>query len=263
MTETTYARTPSIESVLGGLVVVIGAQRCGSTLLHRMLDAHPEISMVKPVRPEPKIFLDPDLTTAGLRRRIADRLASLDPAAELFGEKSTSYIESPAAADTIHRLVPDARIVAIVRNPIERAVSNYRFSYAHGLESDPMEIALERELDGWIPERVDDVSVSPFAYLGRGRYSDHLVHYEELFGFDRLSVVMLEELVDHPESIATLYQQLGVTDSFRPTTPGIVNAVEGEMPQLSSRMRGRLADYFSSGNVELARRHGLDIARWN
>ncbi|MDH4278860.1 MAG: sulfotransferase [Acidimicrobiia bacterium] len=263
MTAATYAGTPTVESVIDRFVVVIGAQRCGSTLLHRMLDAHPEISMVKPARPEPKIFLDAELTAADLRRRISERLTSLDPAADLFGEKSTSYIESPLAADNIRRLVPDARIVAIVRNPIDRAVSNHRFSVANGLESDPLEVALERELEGWIPERLDDVSVSPFAYLGRGCYVDHLARYEELFGHDRLSVLMLEELIDRPESIATLYRRLGAAESFRPPGMGTVNAAVGKMPQLSSRMRSRLADYFRSGNAELAERYSLDILRWN
>ncbi len=263
MTTTTSAQAPTVESVIDNFVVIIGAQRCGSTLLHRMLDAHPEISMVKPARPEPKVFLDAGLTAAGLDAWIADRRSGFDPSAELFGEKSTSYIESPVAAENIRLLVPRARLIAIVRNPIERAVSNYRFSVANGLESDPLEVALQRELSGVVPDDVAHVSVSPFAYLQRGLYAEHLTTYEDRFGPDRLRVVMLEELVGRPDSLAGLYRWLGVSDSFRPQAFEAVNATDGDPPPLSSSLRSRLADYYRAPNTELADRHGLDTTRWN
>lgn len=263
MTATTHAEVPPVESVLDRFVVIIGAQRCGSTLLHRMLDAHPEISMVKPARPEPKVFLDANLTPAGIRSWVAHRRTSLDPRARLFGEKSTSYIESTVAAENIRTLVPKARIIAIVRNPIDRAVSNYRFSRANGLESETMEAALERELDGSVPELVDDVSVSPFAYLQRGRYAEHLARFEERFAPGRITVVMLEDLIGRPDAVADLYRRLDVRDSFRPDGIGSVNPSEGEPPQLSQGLRSRLADYFRTGNAELGDRHGLDTSRWN
>ena len=262
MTVATEIGSPTVERILGGFVVILGAQRCGSTLLHGLLDDHPEISMVKPARPEPKIFLDPDLTRAGLRSLLENHRKSLDPAARLFGEKSTSYIESPAAAAALDRLVPGAELVVILRNPIDRAVSNYRFSVANGLERDPMDVALSRELEGRRPEAVSGVSVSPFAYLGRGRYIDHLIRYEEQFGTGRLHIVLFEELIERPDTIGTLYHRLGVDPSFRPGRTNAVNATVGKPPDLSQALLGRLRRYFRSANLELAERFEVDISRW-
>lgn len=262
MTAATINGVPTVQRVLDGYIVIIGAQRCGSTMLHRLLDAHHEISMVKPARPEPKVFLHPGLDHGGLRTWLEERRTGLDPEARLFGEKSTSYIESPVAAGNIDRLVPGARLVAIVRNPIDRAVSNYRFSVANGLETDPIDVALSRELSGGQPHRVPGVSVSPFAYLERGRYIDHLDHYQRQSSADRLDVVVLEGLIEQPDSIGDLYRRLGVDDSFRPGSGVRSNAAEGDPPAVSRALRTQLREYFDSANGELAERFALDISPW-
>lgn len=248
-----------VDRVLSRYLVIIGAQRSGSTLLYRILDDHPDISMVKPPRPEPKIFLQPDLDRTGLEQWLETRLSNLDQSAKLFGEKSTSYIESDVAAGSMARLVPDVRLLAIVRDPVRRAVSNYRFSVANGLETDSVETALSRELDGGQPPVVDGVSVSPFAYLDRGCYHRHL---DRFAGHgERLRVVVMENLTSSPSRQGELFRWLGVDDAFRSDTT-TVNAGEGPDASLSPDLERRLRRHFEPANEKLARQFDLDLSSW-
>src|SRR5919108_4548906 len=119
---------------------IIGAQRCGTTALAQLLDIDPRIELARPLRPEPKFFLDEALTARGTD--YYERTYFSDPGALREGEKGTSYIESAEAARRIARAYPAARILTVIREPVARAVSNYRFSVANGMEDLPPEEAL-------------------------------------------------------------------------------------------------------------------------
>ena len=89
--------------------------------------------------------------------------------------------------------------------PVQRAVSHWRFSSDQGLETRPLETALDREPGGPLPWDPERTSVSPFAYLERGRYVDHLRRWLERFG-DAVTVSFLEELVAEPQRVGDLYR---------------------------------------------------------
>jgi len=121
---------------------IIGAQRSGSTYLYKVLNCHPEVSMAQPVRPEPKFFLNELLVSKGKKFYEETYFSSHKLGARYFGEKSTSYIESTDAAMRIKKYYPDARILIILRDPVLRAYSNYRFSVVNKLEPLSFEQAL-------------------------------------------------------------------------------------------------------------------------
>src|SRR5206468_3542937 len=131
------------ENAMPDQFVIIGAQRCGTTYLTQLLDEHPEIEMAKPLRPEPKFFLDYEQFARGAEYYDARYFS--DAAARVRGEKSTSYIEHDVAVRRIVALFPEATIVAVVRDPVARAVSNHRFSTAEGAESRPLVDALRAD----------------------------------------------------------------------------------------------------------------------
>jgi len=230
--------------------VIVGAQRSGTTYLYGLLDEHPEIEMAKPLRPEPKFFLDYDQYSLGLDAYDAKYFS--DAGSRVRGEKSTSYIESEVAARRISAMLPDALIVVVVRDPVARAMSNYQFTRQHGIEDlDPSD-ALHRAASG---DRVWDrtrFSVSPFAYLARGRYVDYLERFTAHFARDQIHVLVFEELVADPSVIGGLYERLSVDRAFRPLRLGTpVNAAlkadEVPEPALETWMR----DYFREPNRQL------------
>ena len=238
-----------------GHLLVIGAQRCGTTYLQSLLDAHPDITMARPSRPEPKVFLDPEVSEKGAdwyrQTYFGHRESEL-----LLGEKSTSYLEDAAAAGRAAGMLGTAHVVAVLRDPVERAVSNWRFSTHHGLETRPLETALRENLAGETPWDRSRTSVSPFAYLERGRYIDYLAPWMATFP-DTTHVVFLRELLEDEMALERLWKALGVDPGAVPEQPvDAVNESEGDVPALSGELWGTLESYFEVSNRELSARLG-------
>lgn len=241
---------------------IVGAQRCGTTYLCRLLDDHPEIEMAKPLRPEPKFFLSNDSVERGLTH-YESMFFGNKPNAWVRGEKSTSYMESSAVAKRIAAWFPTAEIIFVLRDPIDRAVSHYWFSVQNGLEKLSLSEAFLRE-----DERRDDydrarVSASPYAYLSRGRYIDCLLTYEKHFPRERVRVLLYEQLVASPDVVRGLYEALGVDPDFTPPSVGQrVNEGERRTSSLPLDLQDHVTNYFARSTAELGKHLNLDLARW-
>jgi len=248
---------------------VAGAQRSGTTWALRLLDAHPDIAMARPFRPEPKVFLRDDGSTFDADSYRATYFAGPKAAqARRLGEKSTSYMESQNAAGRIHAAFPKADIVFLLRNPVERAISNVRFSHANARESEPLVSALLREIER--PQTVMSASeagtsMSPQAYLARGRYAGMLRPYADLFGRERLKIFLTEAIVGSAAGAAALYESLGVDPGFAPPmlTDRVNAAEDGGVADIPAELRLRLEDHFALHNARLAEEFGLELAAWS
>jgi len=236
-------------------LLVIGAQRCGTTYLQSLLEAHPEITMARPARPEPKVFLAEASVERG-RDWYHRTYFGHATDERLLGEKSTSYIEVPEAADRARRVLgEDTLILALLRDPVARAVSNWRFSTDNGLEQRPLETALRENLDQAAEWDSAATSVSPFAYLERGRYEQHLEPWFAVFP-TTARVVFLQDLLDRDEALGTLYQQLDVDPDFRPATRERLNESMEPISSLPQDLLHALRTYFHDHDVALSRRLG-------
>ncbi len=195
--------------------LVIGAQRCGTTWLHHQLDAHPDIAMARPARPEPKVFLDelgPDRDRAWYDRTWFGHATP----GQVLGEKSTSYLDRPEAIPRIRALLgDDVRLLVQLRDPVARAVSHWRFSTENGLEQRSVSDALAANLEGPLPWDPAATSVSPYAYLERGRYVEALRPWLDAFG-DLLRVQLLEDLLEDPARFTGTLAHIGVDPRLAP-----------------------------------------------
>lgn len=229
---------------------MIGAQRSGTTYLNSLLDAHPDITMARPARPEPKVFMSDELCSRGLDWYRATYFAHAT-SEELLGDKSTSYIEDGRAPERAAAMLGSAEILVVLRDPVARAVSNWRFSTDNGLEHRPLETALRENLDtsrAWDPNAT---SVSPFAYLERGRFADYLGPWFAQFP-DTMHVVFLEELLTDESRLPRLYEEFGVDPEFRPPALGEpVNESDSEAPRLAHQLESRLRAYFQGSDAAL------------
>ena len=251
---------------------VVGAQRSGTTYLHRVLDEHPGIVMAQPVWPEPKFFSDGEQFARGIGWYDATYFHGAD-ATLVWGDKSVGYLESENAATRIAATVPSARIVAVLRNPVDRAVSNFRFSVGHGLETLPIEEALTAdeearvERDGdWFVVAGRRIGASPFAYRRRGHYVVDLRRYARLFGRERMHVLVFENAVGSPLALRALYSFLGVEPEFAaPSAATIVNRADADADDaaLPDALRRRLEDEFALDNAALAAEFALDLSAWD
>lgn len=241
---------------------IVGAQRSGTTYLSTILDEHPEIEMAKPWTPEPKFFLRDDF--CGLTAYdYGSRYFGNKQGAIRNGEKSTSYIEYPIAAQRIASWYPDAQIVFLLRNPIERAVSNYHFSRQSGLETLPIEKAFAEEERRREQYDHAKLSTSPFSYLKRGTYIDYIRSYEKLFTRAQMVVLIYEEFVEQIKPIQALYRALNVKNDFIPgALVAKVNTSRKANVHLTPALRRRMEDYFTPFNSALEMYLGREINAW-
>lgn len=238
--------------------LVIGAQRSGTTFLHTLLEAHPDIVMARPTRPEPKVFLSDEVVDKGLDWYLSTYFAHA-AGETVYGEKSTSYIEAPEAARRARAVLGDIDVVVLLRDPVERAVSNWRFSTDNGFETRPLEEALTENLAESRPWDPGTTSVSPFSYLERGRFHDYLVPWQETFP-GRVHVQFLHDLLEDRRRVGDLYAVLGADPGFLPPEPaGRVNQSDTPRPPLSERLEKQLREYFADSDRALRELTGRDL----
>jgi len=238
--------------------LVIGAQRCGTTWLHRQLEAHPGIAMARPTRPEPKVFLtdlSPDQDCAWYVRTF---FAHAGPG-QVLGEKSTSYLERPDAIDRIRSVLGPVRIVVQLRDPVARAVSNWKFSTDSGLERRPLDEALTADLEGPLTWDATATSVSPYAYLERGRYAAALEPWVRAFG-DAVHVQFLEDLLADPSLLAATVEHVGADPSaVGQVTCEPVNASATPSRALDPSLLAAVQEYFDQSDRQLEALLGREV----
>lgn len=171
--------------------LVIGAQKSATTSLYAYLRAHPDVRGAS--IPEPHFF-------AWAWHNGTDWYRDLFPPASdggIVGEKSPLYLPHPRAPQRAASIVPRTRILAILRDPVDRAVSNYHHTAQRGREQREMRdaFAADEQLLGTAvdPEAFDDrdSDVNRHAYLRKGLYVEHLERWFE--HYDRTHVLAIEQ----------------------------------------------------------------------
>jgi hypothetical protein len=189
---------------------VIGAQKAGSTYLLECLNDHPQIFM-----PEQEVAFFEDSLYA--EDRIEDFEKHFVPArpGQVVGVKRPNLLGHPECPERLKRHMPDLKIVAILRHPIERAISGYFHYMKTGLlPIVPVEVGLPKILRGEYKEfpRAQDV-------LEFGLYGKQLQHYEKYFPRENILVMLLEDMKhDAQGQLAQLYGFLGVATDFHPAS---------------------------------------------
>ncbi|WP_424938729.1 sulfotransferase family protein [Algiphilus sp.] len=163
---------------------IIGAQKTGSTYVHGLLQSHPEIYL--PTE-EVRFFEDPEYGEGHLETL---RELFVGRSERLLGIKRPDYLARPEVPQRLRRHLPNIKLVAILRNPIERLVSAYYYYVKLGFLP-PLHIneGLRRILDG------DDLgSIRTPELIDYGRYGQHLERYLAVFPRDQLLILMQEDV---------------------------------------------------------------------
>lgn len=245
-------------------VVIGGAPRSGTTFLCELLDKHPEVHVARPFIPEPKVCLVPHPDgDAGILARYRPFFDGA-PDTAVRVEKTSYYFENAAARDRLVRLLPGARFVFILREPVARAYSNWRWSSRNGIETLPFAEAMAREGQRASPFPPAMEYVRPFDYMTRGRYGTLAEAWLRAVGAERIAFYLLEEVVRSPESFVEQLQGfLGVrslpwadlfTARINPNAPdeeGLDASVEARLRRASRAEVERFAGVT-----------GIDVSVW-
>jgi len=177
------------------------------------------------------------------------------------GEKSSSYLfGGKVVADRIKPLIPNAKFIFSLRNPIERTWASYRFTVLNGLEPLDFETALEREKQRTAEQTGQWAEIQPYNYTGRGLYASQLESYLGVFPRERIHIIKFEDMkTDSKLCLHGLFKFLEVDPGFEPEIDeGRFSSLEVKDPALQKQLRDRFGERFSQ--IIKSVRHGTDPA---
>lgn len=263
--------------------IIVGAAKAATTWVHNQLLVHPDVFLPGP---EPHFF------SRQYERGEAWYRAWFEAAAEeqTVGEKSADYLASPYAAERIFRMIPSARIIVQLRNPIERAYSDYCMFYRRGA------------VNGRIDRYLGSLASPEPRFLNDSLYYRHLSRFLQWFPASQIKVILHDDIRERPEDVVTEVTAFLGLQQLQPPIPLVpqVNAKDAPMlplalrrtlapaknlvaplrphrwfqairgtlasqvvyPPLSSELRDTMRDYFAGDIENLGRLLGRDLSHW-
>ena len=238
----------------------IGTQKGGTTSLQKALEQHPNVFLPR----SKELHYFTLLSSQGVAWYEAQFAAAT--ATQQCGEITPYYLFHPEAPRRIHALVPEVRLIVLLRDPVERVLSQYFHARRLGFEPLDLEAALAAE-----PGRLagseqrlaapgsSDFSHQKHSYVARSRYEQHLARYEALFAPRQLLVLRSEDLFAEPARIWQQIQSfLGLAPIALPAPLERANAGQGEAAAVNPAIRARLRHELAATPAAIRRRYGFD-----
>ena len=198
---------------------IVGAQKCGTTALRGFLGAHPEIAMCGE---EVHLFDSPSYSSDWTRGQINDRyrraLGETAPG-KVCGESTPAYMFLPEVAPELKRYNPRLKLIVLLRDPVQRAISAYYMEKDRGAEDKPLWLALLLEplrcmLDG--DSRSPTSAHRQHTYRRRGLYSKQLHNLFRHFHPNQVLVLHNADLRrNHHAVLRRVFRFLGVSEDVR------------------------------------------------
>lgn len=258
-----YIKTEMVPSYFHMLpdFVIVGAMKCGTTSLFQYLAQHPDIIVSK----KKEIHYFDFGYSNGLkwyRRQFPTKIQKikrqLSGRRTVTGEASPYYMFHPHACKRMAALLPDAKLIVLLRNPVDRAFSHYYNEIRHERESLALEEAFEAEperLAGEVEKMMEDEKYFSFhhghhAYLARGIYIEQIRQVREYYPEDQLLVLDSDLLFSEPQQTCNhVFHFLGLPpwgiQEFKVHNPG-----QYKNP-MSPELRKKLVAYYSPHNKAL------------
>jgi hypothetical protein len=236
-------------------LIVIGAQKCGTTSLHHYLGLHPDVSMSHPKE------LDFFVAEHNWSRGLAWYERHFQDQAPVRGESSPSYTNYPeyrGVPERMARTVPDTQLVYVVGDPLKRIVSHYVHHYAAG--------GTRRGIEAELGDLRDSV------FVAHSLYHMQLRRYLRVIPGPRVLVVAQEDLRHSRQAtLRRVFRFLGVSESVcdpgfeRLHHPSADKRADGRpvpIPEVSGALRRRLVERLKPDADRLREQTGLAFPTW-
>ncbi len=246
-------------------VVIIGGQRCGTTSLYSYLSEHPSFrpALVKEVH-----YFDTHFHH-GLDWYLGHfpRASSVPPGV-ITGEASPYYLLHPAVPARLQAVLPDATLLVLLRDPVERALSHHRHEVAKGHETlsfrDAVAAEDERVQADLARLAVDDgftsFAAQHYSYVTRGMYAEQLERWEAVVGRDRLKVINADVFFADPDTVYNrVLQEVGLPPHH--LSDYVARNTYRRSP-MDEDLRSQLAERFAPSNARLGRWMGDEPLGW-
>ena len=244
--------------------LVIGTQRGGTTSLYRYMTAHP---MVRAAQCKEIHYFDAEYGRGSAWYRSHFPLAGTDGRAPRLqtGEATPYYLFHPHAPQRVAALVPDVRVIVLLRDPVQRAYSHYHHELAKGREELTFEEAVAREaerLDGELERMTQDpgydsARLRHHSYVARGRYAEQLDRWYAAFPPGQVLVLRSEDLYGNA---AATVDEVDRFLGLPPRKPALYRQHNGrEYDDLPPAVSERLREVFAPHNQRLYALVGRDF----
>jgi hypothetical protein len=238
--------------------LLIGANRAGSTTLYTHLRRNPEVFMAEVKEPMFFTYLGSVPPESVMVDGVTSQLETLEdysrlfekagPAHKAIGEASTTYLCGRLVPERVHDALPDVRLVAILRDPAERAWSRWKLMKRTGAEKRPDALAAMKKKE-------------PGRYLPGGTYGAGLQRWLKLFPREQLRVYLLEDLAADANAVmADIFTFIGVQPIPVDVSTRAFSDPEDE--PIPPALRSWLVDYYSDDIRLLEELLGRDLSRW-
>lgn len=266
-------RTPTAALRVLPDVLVIGAQRSGTSSLYRYLGAHPQLT--PSLRKETQYFSARYQRGERWYRRnfptswYRDAARAVRRRPLLAFEATPDYLFHPLAAERARALVPDARIIVLLREPASRARSHFQHTRRHGqepLDSFAAALAAEPErLAGWAAGGYDvpatRIPANRFSYATRGEYAVQLRRWFDHFPREQFLIIDSAHLFDDPAAVlATIERFLGVRPRERRAWPNYSSASTPSAASTDDQAEADLRRAFGPSNRALVELLGHELS---
>ncbi|MGH6707754.1 MAG: sulfotransferase family protein [Hypericibacter sp.] len=260
--------------------LVVGAQKSGTTAIHEYLCHHPAIAM--PAGKEAPFFSNDECFRRGFDAFRKEHFSEARPD-QVWGKVSPQYMTSEAIVDRVARSVPQAKIIAILRDPVERARSHYKMALRRGWETRSIDTAFAAALEPAALATARSLPAAPSSeaqcYLAWGEYGRILGYYRTRYPGDSILILFNEHLSSDPAAtIDRVLEFVGLSPGYRPANlgesifagggalrfPGLKPTLkrlgaDAIMTLLSSPVRHRLRLAYKQFNERPTRRTSLPI----
>lgn len=231
--------------------LVLGTQKGGTTSLQKLLEQHPRVYLppCKEVHyfslhaDESQSWYASHYRNAGWRQK--------------RGDITPFYLFHPQAPKRIHRILPKVRLIALLRDPVERTLSQYFHARRHGFETLDLSEALEAE-----PKRLakgEAYSFQKHSYVARSRYLEQLDRYEALFPRQQILILKSEDLFTNTPSVWKRIQHfLKLEQMTLPMNTPRANEGKGEADRIDPIIRTQLKEKLFDTADGVKSRYGID-----
>ena len=258
----TWARGKGSQPRMLPSFLILGGQRCGTTSLYRYLSEHPNV--------HPALVKEIQYFTVNYSKGEQWYRSNFPPdtqGGQSF-DASPYYLFHPMAAQRAATLLPEARLIVLVRNPVDRAFSHYQHNVGLGVEDLSFEEALEAEagrLAGEEERLVNDPAYSSaahrrYSYAARGVYEPQLTRWLAHYEPEKVRVLVSEEFFSDPGgTFAGVLDFLGLSDHELPRYDAYTRRSRWDGPRLSGESRLKLQAIFEEPNRQLAKMLGRSL----
>ena len=229
----------------------IGTQKGGTTSLHQWLRNHPQVYL--PACKEIHYFdLNNKESTQWYKQHFKDANQN-----EKCGEITPFYLFHPKVPSRIKKIMPKVQIIVLLRDPVERALSQVFHARKRGFEILELEEALDAE-----ESRIQSgclESLQKHSYISRSRYLEQLERYETIFPREQLLILKSEKLFSNPETIWTeIAEFLKIENkSINTTTFPKANGGGGELQSVPNEIRMKLRSELRTTALGVRERYGF------